>query len=254
MDAVKNYIIKPSFLRTSSRSSAAAPPRNKDITPSTGLMKEGYLMKRSRNGGSNWRRRFFVLTHDAESGPDTYGVLCYSEDFKAQAESKAIFSITGKSSVRYTTEFEDAGYDGGQCLEIIPPEDATDRRPLIIASSDRQAVAAWKIAIEACIAKSRGERVVLDEVIGRFHEGILFKTNKAADTWQQRHCELHGTQLWWFHGPGEELRGKVSLIGAKVTPRKTEADSAPTNFVFQIAAKERTLNLAAPNEAAYLDW
>mmetsp|Transcript_910 Transcript_910/g.1284 ORF Transcript_910/g.1284 Transcript_910/m.1284 type:complete len:280 (+) Transcript_910:219-1058(+) len=254
MEIIKNSL--NSFLKPRAQFEAELEPTSylPKIPPKGTLFKEGYLMKRSRNGGNNWRRRFFVLSYKKNSEPGSSGTFSYTDTFSGEAKSKAKFAISGKATVRFSDMFKDAGYNSSQCLEILPNTEDEGQPPLYIASSDRNDITSWKAAIEACIAKSRGDTYQFEDVCSRFYEGTLFKTNREADTWMARHMELHGTELWWYHEPGGELRGKVTLVGAQIETRKTEATAAPTGYLFQVRAAERTLNLAAQNESEYLYW
>jgi len=183
MEIIKNSL--NSFLKPRAQFEAELEPTSylPKIPPKGTLFKEGYLMKRSRNGGNNWRRRFFVLSYKKNSEPGSSGTFSYTDTFSGEAKSKAKFAISGKATVRFSDMFKDAGYNSSQCLEILPNTEDEGQPPLYIASSDRNDITSWKAAIEACIAKSRGDTYQFEDVCSRFYEGTLFKTNREADTW-----------------------------------------------------------------------
>lgn len=221
------------------------------VLPERGaLFKEGYLLKRSRNGGQNWRRRFFVMRLDADKLLGESGTLTYAESFSAPAKFK--FDLSRGTTVSYTNEFKDAGYP--ICIEMKPSGDSADQRSLYLASDEKSELSSWKVALENCIAKVNGEMYDQQEAPGRFYEGVLFKTNQSADMWQSRHMVLDGNELRWYHNAGEELRGKISLLGAKIKTQKSDAMGAPTGYVFQVDAPERKLNLCCATEQEYLYW
>lgn len=143
------------------------------------VIKTGYLVKRAKKSGSNWKRRYFVLNASS---------LLYFESHKRGDDAKGALLLTVDTAVR---DVIDAKYS--HCFEVV-----TSFETLRMAASSRGEAIEWKSSIlqtvqNAIAASMRGFlNVQTKKMFGsKAWARRFFVLHSSAITYHEDHYKTH---------------------------------------------------------------
>ncbi|KAJ1462880.1 hypothetical protein M885DRAFT_583960 [Pelagophyceae sp. CCMP2097] len=185
------------------------------------VSKTGYLTKRAKKSGANWKKRYFVLNGSS---------LVYYETHKQMAEAKGDMLLTTDCVIH---DVQEAKYQ--HCFEIVSVFDTLR----IAASSDAEA-AEWKAALLDSISQlgSRTRGFVDVRVKGTF----------GSMAYQRKFFVLHSAALT-YHADHKSTYRKQGEFKLEATT-KILLKQDPPGLELQTGGKVLRLGLG---DAAYLD-
>lgn len=150
------------------------------------IVKTGYLTKRAKKSGSNWKKRYFVLTGSS---------LVYYETHKKKDEAKGDLLLTVDCDVR---DVDEPKYP--HCFEIISAFET-----LRIAANSLQEAEEWKSAIVQLVSN-----------IGSTTRGFLnlqLKSMFGGKSWMRKFFVLHASAITYHedHTKTYRKQGEMRL-------------------------------------------
>jgi len=187
------------------------------------IAKTGYLQKRAKKSGANWKRRYFVLKGSA---------LVYYESHKNLDDARGDLLFTSDCFCR---DVREPKYD--HCFEIV-----SGFETLRVAASSPQEMADWKAAVEKTVATlSCMQRGFLDLKV----KNTLFSGSK----WQRKFFVLHSNALTYHqdHYNTYKTQGEFPIT-------TTTAVACADDKTLELVDDARTLSVRARDAADLEQW
>ena len=143
------------------RRGSQLPGMELDIDALPSKIFSGHLMKRARDSGRNWRRRWFVLTRlpSIQNGGKPTAVLVYFKNDSVK-KSSGRFDMVPGTTVRTTT------VDGTPAVVIAPPERGSELY-LRAAEATSSSLEEWAMRLRAEIAECTSDAGALAPAAAR---------------------------------------------------------------------------------------
>lgn len=186
------------------------------------IVKTGYLTKRAKKSGSNWKRRYFVLTGSS---------LVYYETHKKKDEPKGDLLLTVDCDVR---DVDEPKYP--HCFEIISAFET-----LRIAANSLQEAEEWKSAIVQLVSN-----------IGSTTRGFLnlqLKSLFGGKSWIRKFFVLHASAITYHedHTKTYKKQGEMRLTSM------TRVTHHP-GLLLELTTNDKTLTLQMKTEEERIMW